>query len=136
MAQKGSQKGISLPINMVVILAIAVLVLVVVAAFFVLQLGGSQTTINDQTAWSTGCSTAIARGCSVSAFQEPPEGGLYIPRYDPNGNDPKNPTTKASTCSDSTLSSEGCGDDTLRTACEKTQGVRGSEACRAKCCGS
>ncbi len=82
-----AQKGISLPINMIVILAVAILVLVVISAFFVLQAGGSQRTINDQTAWSSGCATAIARGCPVSAFQSG-EDGLYISGYDPNGDDP------------------------------------------------
>ena len=138
-----AQKGISLPINMIVILAIAVLVLVVVAAFFVLQVGAGGQTINDQTAWGNGCSTAIARGCSVSAFQSPGEGtdsGLLIARYDPSGNDPKDENTKSSKCfSDSDLHDDdkiGCRDNTLRTACERTQGVSGAAACRAKCCGS
>lgn len=132
-------KGISLPINMIVILAVAVLVLVVVAAFFVVQTGGSQQTISDQTAWAGGCSTAISQGCSESAFRSPNDpngGGLYIARYDPNGDDPRDSATKASRCSHATLTTEGCDDDTLLTACERTQGIRGSAACRAKCCGS
>ncbi len=129
MAQKGSQKGISLPINMVVILAIAVLVLVVVAAFFVLQAGGSQQSINDQRAWSEGCALAISRGCNSAEFKE---GGLKIPNYDPDGNDQRQ--RGVSVCL-TNPEDDTCDDNTLLTACRRTQGgALTSIDCRARCC--
>ena len=128
-----AQKGISLPINMVVILAVAVLVLVVVAAFFVLQAGGSQQTIRDQDAWATGCSLAISQGCSERAFKaysdSDPSAGILIPRYDPKGDDPK------TGCLGS-LGTSGCSDNSLNEACKKVHGLSDYLACRTKCCGS
>lgn len=130
-----ARKGISLPINMVVILAVAVLVLVVVAAFFVLQTGQSGQTIRDQDAWASGCANAIAQGCPLSAFETGSGKGLYISRYDPNGDDPK-AGSGASQCNSVNFDDlSGCSDDTLRKACERTQGLSDSASCRAKCCG-
>ena len=129
-----AQKGISLPINMVVILAIAVLVLVVVAAFFVLQAGGSQRSINDQVAWGNGCATSISRGCNLADFA--PTTGLKIPNYDPQGNDERQ--QGASVCI-TNPSDDSCSDNTLNKACERTQAISGGDTtslCRAKCCGS
>jgi len=57
-------KGISLPINMIVIIAISVIVLLAIAAFFMGGFIGGSTTISDQSALSSGCGTWKNRGCA------------------------------------------------------------------------
>ena len=131
MAQNGKRKGISLPINMVVILAVAVLVLVVVAAFFVLQAGGGQRTINDQTAWASGCATSIARNCNAADFRAGDD-GLKIANYDPYGNDER-PSGSSVCLTDPKDSS--CSDNTLYEACRRAQNIVSDVECRNKCCG-
>ena len=133
MAQKGTRKGISLPINMVVILAIAVLVLVVVAGFFVLQFTGGQIIINDIDAWGQGCATAQSRGCNSADFESAT--GLKIPRYDPQRNDEK--VQGASKClQPGQQDSDFCKDNTLYEACRRTQNGANAEECKTKCCGA
>ncbi len=131
----------SLPINLIVVLSIAILVMVVVAAMFVLYSGQGDKGISDSVAWGNGCNMAKQRGCLVTDFSSAtstsPSPGLYITGYDPNGNDPKDATTGLSSCSQSNLHITGCTDDTLRKACENFQntGDLTSEVCRKKCCG-
>jgi hypothetical protein len=50
-------KGLELPINMIVVIAIAVLVLTVVAAFFVGQTGGGVDTVRFESAFTSACTT-------------------------------------------------------------------------------
>lgn len=134
-------KGISLPINTIVIVSVAALVLVVVTTVFTSIFGGGISTISDQDAWSRGCSMAIARGCdSVVDFRDAGlDQGLYIPQYDPMGNDPKDATTGLSDCSQTEVSDgtyDNCDDDTLYMACQKIYGGAQPEYCKIKCCGS
>jgi hypothetical protein len=57
-------KGISLPIEMVIIIAISVIVLLALVAYFVLGIGQQQQYMQDATAWNKGCAMIKARGCS------------------------------------------------------------------------
>jgi len=50
-----NKKGISLPIETIVIIAVVVLVLVVISAFFILNIGKSGSSINDDAAFGQGC---------------------------------------------------------------------------------
>jgi len=56
-------KGISLPINMIVIIAISVIVLLAIAAFFMGGFLRGSVTISDQQALSDGCGIWKNRGC-------------------------------------------------------------------------
>lgn len=53
-------KGLELPINMIVIIAVAVLILVAVIAFFATQFGNSGDTIAQQNAFNGACNTLKA----------------------------------------------------------------------------
>jgi L-asparagine transporter-like permease len=57
-------KGLSLPIEMIVIIAVAMLVLVVISAFFMGGVSGPTNQINIENAFSTGCNSLRAQGCS------------------------------------------------------------------------
>ncbi|MFH0836576.1 MAG: hypothetical protein V1870_00440 [Candidatus Aenigmatarchaeota archaeon] len=74
------QKGISLPIEMMVIIAIAVLVLVVIGAFFIGG-AGRLSTIDDLSAFGQGCQQWKAIGCSGDAGGA----GITITNYRPTG---------------------------------------------------
>ena len=63
---------------MIVIIAIAVLVLVVIAAFFIGGAGKLGTT-NDVTAFGEGCQRWVTIGCGVQAA------AINVPGYNPNG---------------------------------------------------
>lgn len=119
-----------LPVNAIVIVAIAVLVLVVLAAFFTGFIGRSFGTINHNDAWTRGCSTAKAQGCLVSAFTG-------------------TTTSESALCTDSATpcltitdyDPDGDGRfDSLLTACSHVFGISVTDAtapeqCRTKCCG-
>ncbi len=130
-----AKKGISLPINMIVILAVAILVLVLISAFFLNSAGGNQTKLGDQSAWSAGCAQAIASGCTSGAFSAPvsgdPSKGLLIANYDPDSDDDK---SAAGRCTQSNLADDKCSDNTLNNACRKVYGISDSIQCKAKCC--
>ena len=130
------RKGLELPINMIIILAVAVLVLVLLSAFFLGGASKSTSSISDTTAWGNGCAAAIASGCSAGLFSAPDKGlGMYISGYDPNGDDKKG-ANGATVCNQATLTSSdsGCADDSLYTACVRSQGTSDAASCRAKCC--
>lgn len=56
-------KGISLPIEMVIIIAISVIVLLAIVAFFVAGIGKQKVYMDDSTAWQRGCAMIKERGC-------------------------------------------------------------------------
>ena len=61
-------KGISLPVNAVVIIALAVMVLLLIAAFFgsgVGQIGAA----NIESAWTQGCNALKSANCNASAVK-------------------------------------------------------------------
>jgi len=98
-------KGMELPINMIIIIAIAVLVFVVVAAYFAGAFGGSKDKLAAQAAWNTFCGSERVTGCH---------------NYDnmwPNG----------------LLDVDGT-QTSLSTVCTKAKGISG-DACRTDCCG-
>lgn len=74
------KKGISLPIEMIVIIAIVMLVLVVLAAFFLYQFPTFAAGITDNTAFSTGCRTMVSTyNCAVDPVT------IIVPNYRPPG---------------------------------------------------
>ena len=64
LGENGMSKGVSLPINMIIILAIAVIVLLSVVAFYTGGLTSSTTSISDADAWNRGCGIWKLRGCN------------------------------------------------------------------------
>jgi hypothetical protein len=101
-------KGISLPVNFIVILAVAVVVMLIV----VILMTGVITptgTVNDIQAWSIGCERLIQRGCRGEDVER-----IIITGYDPNG--------------------DGQWDNLL-TACQRRLGRDYTpEMCREACC--
>lgn len=116
-------KGLSLPINMIVVLAIAVLVLVVVAAFFVSGGGGSIGSINDQSALGQGCGILRQRGCTDATSD------VKIRGYNPYGC----PATAPSSGYTGSCTGYDAGNGaTLATACTRSNIVN----CKEYCCPS
>ena len=104
-------KGISLPIEMMVIIAIAVLVLVVVGAFFIGGVG-KLGTVDDISAFGQGCQQWKAVGCSNQANQ------IFIKGYDPTGTE---------------ITSTNTAGDTLQTACERLSKLDSASSCKKAC---
>ena len=86
-------KGISLPIEMIIILSISVIVLLAVAAYFTqgMVIGGES--ISDAAAWEKGCQIWKQRGCSNVAGEM---ASITISFYDPDKNGVEN--TLADAC--------------------------------------
>lgn len=83
-----SKKGISLPINMLVILAVAVIVLLAVVAFFFSNVVTSNKSVSLSTAWSNACTRVITTyGCSVDSVNSALDAGTFLVRYG-NGTSP------------------------------------------------
>ncbi|GEM_PF-2004003 len=102
-------KAISLPVNFIVILAVAVIVMLIV----VILMTGIITptgTVNDVQAWTIGCEKLIQRGCRGEDIER-----IIISGYDPDGNGQW---------------------DNLFTACQRRFGRDyTTEMCREACCG-
>lgn len=96
-------KGLSLPINLVVIIAICVLVLLAVAAFFAGGFGGGTASISDSAALQKGCGMWQSRGCKVNDCD------LEVPGYDFNAD------KKLNTLSEACLRILGSGSCTVAT---------------------
>ncbi|MEM7826665.1 MAG: hypothetical protein QXQ40_00375 [Candidatus Aenigmatarchaeota archaeon] len=103
------KKGISLPVNMIVILAIAAIVLLAVGAFFLSGWFGPGKTISDFEAWTRGCSIWMTKGCIEDQINS-----ITIIGYDPDGNGSPN---------------------NLAEACFRHFGYTSSRDCWEKCCG-
>lgn len=130
-------KGISLPVNTIIILIIAALVLGIIAVFFTSYSGKATASISHAAAWAEGCKNAKALGCKTDYFWLTAE-SLVIKGYDPNGDD-------TVVCTDPVQSQ--CKDDSLASACNNFFGysvdiitggpplAKLQEDCRKKCCG-
>lgn len=104
-------KGLSLPINLIVILAIAVMILVIVSAWFVGVFTTQQLTAADEDAFRSGCQRLrLDYSCAVSPTE------IKIRGYRPYANS----------------LAEG---DTLLTACIRKfpEVGRDENACKVKC---
>lgn len=108
-----TMKGISLPINMIVIIALAVIVLLAVTAAFMGGFGPGTKTISHQQAWYIGCNMAKLRGCSTELFNTGSGKIITIPNYDPDGDG---------------------SDNNILDACSKAIGVNDTDECRQVCC--
>ncbi len=76
------RKGVSLPINMIIIMIIAVLALLVIIAFFMPGWFGQTGSIDVETAFNRGCNTlATLRGCDADAVED-----IIIPGFDHDRN--------------------------------------------------
>ena len=60
------KKGLELPINMIVIIALAVLILVIVTAFTTSQVGAGVGSIGLEAAFASSCTTYRNNGCTGS----------------------------------------------------------------------
>lgn len=109
-----NKKGLSLPINLIVILAIAILVMVVIAAMFVMYTGQAGSSLSDSTAWSQGCQTVRQRGCLSTDFTGTT--AYKVPNYRPSG---------------------GTTDESILVACQRffADTTLDGTTCRTKCCG-
>ena len=59
-------KGLELPVNMIVIILIAVIVLLAITAFFLMQSGSGMNTIEATRIWTVGCN-AYCQGSALDA---------------------------------------------------------------------
>lgn len=84
-------KGISLPIEMVIVISISVIVLLAVIAYFTSSFFRTAATINDEEAWNNGCAIIKARGCRLDEDL----GALTISDYDPDGDKADNSVREA-----------------------------------------
>lgn len=78
------RKGISLPVEMIVIIALAVIVLLAAGAFFIGGIGPNQGQVTDVTAWQRACGTLKLRGCSATVFAD--LNTMVVQGYDPDKN--------------------------------------------------
>jgi len=62
-------KGMSLPINMIVIIALAVLILVIITAFTTSQFGGGISSISQESAFAQLCTQYRGGGCTTGTWQ-------------------------------------------------------------------
>ncbi len=133
------RKGVSLPVNVVVVIVMAALVLAIIVMFFGSYSGQSTKSMSHAAAWSQGCMNAKAQGCKEAAFDYAvvtPAEPIFVSGYDPGGNDP------AGGCKvDGTgVSLDNCGDNLLVSACKNFFGLSAGQSslkttCRDKCCG-
>lgn len=63
-----SKKGMELPINTLVVVAIAVIVILAIAAFFMGGFGGSSKDIQNRQAFLNACSSWVQTGCNNADF--------------------------------------------------------------------
>lgn len=108
MKEKKNIKGISLPINMIVILAVAIIVMLVAVSLIFLVFPGTQPMIKDSQAWSRGCMMWQQRGCRGGDMNN-----IIIEGYDPDGNNQPN---------------------SLADACRRYLNYTNEEDCRRACC--
>lgn len=128
-------KGISLPINAVIFLLVAALVLSLVTVFFINSSGQSTASLNHAESWARGCSIAKATGCSQQLFSTSTN-GIIINGYDPEGDDGD------TNCVSTSILKPECKDNGLTGACKRFFGETRDESdtafqqeCRNRCCG-
>ncbi len=61
-------KGLELPINMIVVIVVALIVLIAVAAFFTGSLDSGKTAMDAQQKWQSACSAIKMRNCKASVL--------------------------------------------------------------------
>ena len=101
-------KGISLPVNLIVILAVGIIVMVI-AVFLVAPWAlGPGSYVKDTEAWQRGCGIWRQRGCLENDIDN-----IIIAGYDPDGDGQPN---------------------NLMVACQRAVGYTSREDCRRACC--
>ena len=103
------RKGISLPVEMIVIIALAVIVLLAAGAFFAINFIPGQATTEDFSAWERGCSIWKLRGCSSNI--NPSE--IIVTGYDYNKDNK---------------------DDSALDACKRALSTSNAQVCFETCC--
>jgi len=99
-------KGVSLPVNTIVVIALAVLVLLAVATWFVIEMGKHSQTIECEDVWNKACIQWKVSNCNQTEFEN------SVKNW--NGID---------------------GDNSIRKACECARGTSDYETCKKLCCG-
>jgi len=131
-------RGISLPIQTVVGIAIAVIVLLSVVAFFMRSFVPPTSRMSDTDAWNQGCGTWRMRGCVLSDVDD-----ITIAGYDYDGDGVDD--TLAEACSrvfgfalgDSTTPGTALyGSDATPDEIAAGTYVAGDNPCWARCCGT
>ncbi|MBU5678614.1 MAG: hypothetical protein QXJ96_01560 [Candidatus Aenigmatarchaeota archaeon] len=106
--QLKSLKGISLPVNLIVILAVAIIVLLIAVTFLIPFVFGPGIYIRDDEAWRRGCMIWQQRGCRAEDIEN-----IIIENYDPDGDNKF---------------------DNLLVACRRALRYTNPEDCRRACC--
>jgi len=75
-------RGLSLSINILIIVILAVIVLLAVASLFMGSFVPTSSTMSDMDAWNRGCGLWRLRGCTLDNDKVPK---IVIPGYDPDG---------------------------------------------------
>jgi hypothetical protein len=128
-------KGLELPINVLIIVAIAIIVLIAVVAMFYPNFKNSSITVNTDIYKSQACQIMIDRGCTPSPKE------ISIPNFDANkdGEQAGSPTWTfgegGSTCG---ASSNGGDNLASLCACYYSIGLKGTDdegisACKRFC---
>ncbi len=130
-------QGVSISINTLVILIVAVLVLLAIASFFMGVFLPESHTISDIDAWNRGCGLWKLSGCSL----EERDGERCLPSitiagYDPNGDGKFDDLAVACVrvfgASTSGMFIDGGGGGTIQLRCRPEV----VELCTEKCCGT
>ena len=106
------RKGISLPVEMIVIIALAVIVLLAIGAFFAGGILNPTTQSADVNAWASGCGMMKLRGCILTDFTANLD-TLTVAGYDVN--------------------KDGV-DESAFTACKRATGYSTVADCHIDCC--
>jgi len=121
-------KGIELPINVLIIVAVAIIVLIALVAMFYPNFRNSSITVNSDIYKNTACQIMIDRGC------EPDAKSIRIEGFDADKDGQQDDGTDwtfgtATTTNCGTTS----GNDNLASLCECYYSIKAPSACKALC---
>ena len=122
-------KGIELPINVLIIVAVAIIVLIALVALFYPNFRSSGTTVNSDIYKSAACQIMIDRHCDVDPQS------IEIANFDADKDGQMDSGTDWTFggLMDSNCGTVGEGHDNLASLCECFYSIKSPEACRALC---
>lgn len=109
------KKGISLPIEMVIIIAISVIVLLAIIAYFVSNMGTMNKRLSDTEAWNQACAMIKNRGCEQAGLTDDDLINMKVSFWYPFDDQPN-------------------VQGTVSDACEISAGTRDPAICVSACC--
>lgn len=92
------RKGISLPIEMVIIIAISVIVLLAIIAYFVGNIGTMNKRLGDTEAWNQACAMIKNRGCETAGLTQDDIENMKISFWYPYADEPSYMGSVADAC--------------------------------------